>query len=84
MFQKLALVHRFEVPRQTLSQNGVRLWCHLHNLLLWMRIDEAEIFLELRIRSLELKVCRDVTAQSKILRKQKTMLFQTFLGMYML
>ena len=37
---------------------------HLHDLFLWVRVDKAEVLLELGIRRLELKVGGDVATQS--------------------
>ena len=64
MLQELALVHSLKVARKALSEYGVSLGRHLHDLFLWVRVDEAEILLELGIRRLELKVGGDVATQS--------------------
>ena len=64
VLQKLALVHCLEVTWETLSQDRVRLRHHLHDLLLRVAVDEAEVLLELVVRRLEFKVGRNVTAQS--------------------
>ena len=63
MLKELALVHSLEMSWETLSQDWVCLGHYLHNLLLWMAVDEAEILLELVVCRLEFKVCGDVTAQ---------------------
>lgn len=41
---------------------------HLHDLFLWVRVDEAEVLLELGIRRLELKVGGDVATQFEVVR----------------
>ena len=70
MLQKLTLVHGLEVPWQALGEDGLTLWNHLHDLLLRVAVHEAEVFLELGIRRLEFKICRNVTAQP-VLRSNK-------------
>ena len=62
MLQKLALVHGFEMSWQALGEHGVGLGRHLHDLLLWVRVNEAEVLLELGVRRLELEVGGDVPA----------------------
>ena len=64
MLQELALVHSLKVAWKALSEDGVSLGRHLHDLFLWVRVDEAEVLLELGIRRLELKVGGDVATQS--------------------
>ena len=63
MFLQFALVDGLEVAWQALRHHWVRLWCHLHDLLLRMAVDEAEVLLELVIGGLEFKVGWDVPAQ---------------------